>query len=368
MEPGAVDEWVAEARERPQSAEAMLRLIAQRLQQLSEENEQLRDENILLRSGKRVAELESRIATLEYQLQTLQRQFSGVSPVSGAASAALAYTPDGRVWRCDLPDEGGEAGQILARLPAELSASLCVTATSEELLLLFDSGRVLTLPLQDLPTQGSQWQAEARGEEKLVCILPIGRLSLFRLAVQVSRRAAVRAARTTYLANWIGRGNVGTGVLSSLDRTCAMTLCADDERLVIVSQQGVFWNIAAGALPYSPQEALRLAINDQIICAFPMQHKPFVLALTQNGKVFHRPADWLEAAHSMGSQGQAVLSPTRLQAGLRIVFAGAVSETDAGLTLEQSGDLCLMPVREWLDRGALADKNLVAAAVFTPGQ
>src|SRR5215208_7739329 len=70
-----IDEWMKEAEARPESAVAIVKLIARRLRELTERNEELLAENIALQSGTRVEEYQKRIAHLEYQLELLKRRF-----------------------------------------------------------------------------------------------------------------------------------------------------------------------------------------------------------------------------------------------------------------------------------------------------
>ena len=55
-----IDEWLKEAETRPESALTLMRLIAERLRELTERNEELLAENIALQNGTRVEEYEGR--------------------------------------------------------------------------------------------------------------------------------------------------------------------------------------------------------------------------------------------------------------------------------------------------------------------
>ncbi|HKI53907.1 MAG TPA: hypothetical protein VJ987_07260, partial [Anaerolineales bacterium] len=76
-----IDEWMKEAEEQPASAIAIVKLVANRLRQLTERNEELLAENIALENGTRVEEYQKQIAHLEYQLDLLKRRF-GVDDIS----------------------------------------------------------------------------------------------------------------------------------------------------------------------------------------------------------------------------------------------------------------------------------------------
>ena len=69
-----IDEWIKEAETRPGSALMILKLVANRLRDLTERNEELLAENIALQDGSRVEEYQKRITHLEYQLELLKRR------------------------------------------------------------------------------------------------------------------------------------------------------------------------------------------------------------------------------------------------------------------------------------------------------
>ena len=117
-----IDEWMKEAEERPASAIAIVKLVANRLRELTERNEELLAENIALENGTRVEEYRKQIAHLEYQLDLLKRRF-GVDDVSSVELPAIAavedstlsllvYNQRGRVFRVDFSEDAKEIGQI----------------------------------------------------------------------------------------------------------------------------------------------------------------------------------------------------------------------------------------------------------------
>ena len=377
--PGQIDEWLREIEARPESAAAILRSIASRLSELDTQSEALQAENILLRSGKKVEEYESRIAALTFQVDLLKRQFAGTEPTRQAdeTKSLLLYQPSGNILRLLLPEKFASGQQLahIASTPEPQDAqALQVVSSQEELLFLFDSGRVATRPAAQIPASNGEldWaqaaQQERRGMEMLACVLDIGRLPLYEFGVQVSRRSFVRILQSASLSTWINRSNVGTGVLQPFDRTFALRLAKKDDRIVIASHEGVIWNMAVRDLPYAPEEAVRLAPTDWIESAFVANDQTDLLAVTQNGKVFHREMSWLEPAHSFKGQGQTVLSSARLEAGVRLVSAAAVSEEDWAAVLTSDGQIRLHSVQDLFNSGvvpeAAAGATVVAVTVF----
>src|SRR5262245_28001862 len=106
-----IDEWMKEAKERPESAITIVGLIARRLRELTERDEELLAENLALQNGTRVEEYQKRIAHLEYQLDLMKRRF-GVDegalvelptlPVESSTPNLLVYNSYGRIFRIEI--------------------------------------------------------------------------------------------------------------------------------------------------------------------------------------------------------------------------------------------------------------------------
>lgn len=88
-----IDKWMKEAEERPASAVTIVKLVTDRLRELTERNEELLAENIALENGTRADEYRKQIAHLEYQLDLLKRRF-GMEDVSSAELPVTASVED----------------------------------------------------------------------------------------------------------------------------------------------------------------------------------------------------------------------------------------------------------------------------------
>ena len=196
-----------------------------------------------------------------------------------------------------------------------------------------------------------------RGGEELGTILPIAKMALFGYCIQTSRRGFVKKIRESFLESCVANGNVGTGVVSPSDKTCGLALSAEADLLVMVSKDGSLLGIPVAGLPYTIQEVLRLNPADHVVSTFVMGERSSFLALTQNGKVFHRERDWLEPAEDAKSQARAILSKARRQAGMRVVGAAAVDEDDWGVALASSGGLRLYRIGDMFSAGSLLERD-----------
>jgi DNA gyrase/topoisomerase IV subunit A len=196
-------------------------------------------------------------------------------------------------------------------------------------------------------------QQETRGGETLATVLPIARMALFENCVQISRRGYAKKVKETFLETYVASGNVGTGVVTPADKPFCLALCSEEDLLVIVSREGALLSTPVAALPFTIQEALRLGPTDHVVAAFVIRDEGYFLAVTQNGKVFYRDRSWLEPAGDARSQGRAILSKTRLQAGVRLVGAAPVSERHWGIALAADGQFSLTRIRAAFGAGSL---------------
>src|SRR5688500_1024681 len=117
-----IDEWIKEAETRPESGSLIVKLIAKRLQELTERNEELLAENIALQNGTRVEEYQKRIAHLEYQLDLLKRRFGAdesmlaelpTTSVERSTLSLLIYNNYGRMFRIEVDSDVPSLGRIV---------------------------------------------------------------------------------------------------------------------------------------------------------------------------------------------------------------------------------------------------------------
>jgi DNA gyrase/topoisomerase IV subunit A len=378
ISPDKIDEWIHEVEERPSSAELIIRYIANRLSELASRDEELVAQNIELLNGRKVADYENRIASLEYQLELLKRQLGGeaVLPTEVPSRTpiqeminVLLYTPLGQVLRLEMDPTGLVPAQTIARTAGELTPdgmqpSVLATSSQEELLLIFDSGRTVRLPVTQLPTSDAEqldWQQafveEARIKEELAVIQPIAKMPLFETCIQASRRGYVKKMKTSFFTTHLEEDYIGSGVKLRADKTCGLTFANKGDLFVMVSQEGYIFSMQAERLPVAIEEVIHLGITDHIVSIFVAGRKPSILFITQNGKAVQRDTSWLEPASSFKSKGQAILSKERREAGTRIVGAAPVDEADWGVFLHMDGTLSVHNLNDLMAKGSVVTEQ-----------
>lgn len=377
--PEKIDEWIHEVEERPTSAPNIIRYIANRLRELAVRNEDLLDDNIALRSGRKVEEYESRISNLEYQVDLLKRQLGGEvwteAPHAQKETLNLSllfFNAGGQILRVEIDPlelaSRANLGNFTDEWPAgSHPPGLLVCSPREELLFVFDSGRTEALPVTEIPVvqrTSLDWRTaylqEPRGTEALAVVLPVAKMSLYDFCIQTSGRGFIKKIKESFFETHIANNYVGTGVTLPLDRTCSLDLCNKDDLYLMVSKDGFLVTLEVNRLPFTITEALRLGPTDYIVTTMIASNQPLpgsqpsYLFITNNGKAVHRAASWLEPAASFRTQGQLVLSKDKRAAGVRIVGAAGVEETDWCVALSSDGKFTAYQAGDLFATGTLA--------------
>ncbi len=373
-----IDEWMKEAEARPESAVTIVKLIARRLQELTRRDEELLAENIALQNGTRVEEYQKRIAHLEYQLDLLKRRFGADEsllaelPVSAAEASTLsllAYNTYGRIFRVEVEAEA----QTLGRIEDETLATseqprLLAVPSNEEVLLLFTSGRVSTCAVSSIPAVecGGTWdwkQAalpdEPRAGEILACIAPLSHLPLADFFLQVSRRGCVKKTMTSLAQSILGNHYLGKSTLQKSDQPFDVTLCQKKEAFAFVTFEGHLLGLDVDALPYSAEDRIKLTASDYVIASFVPHADESLIFVTQTGKVIQREREGLELSKSALTKGQALISPARLEQGIRFIGAAAAREEDRIAVLDATGSLSVHLAEAMTGAGSIEAAGLI---------
>ena len=373
-----IEEWIKEAEARPESAVTIVRLVAKRLRELAERNEELLTENIALQNGTRVEEYEKRIAHLEYQLDLLKRRFGAddsllaelpASALEKTTLSLLAYNTYGRIFRIELTSDASAVGRILDEtLPNSEPARLLAVASNEEVFLLFTSGRVSTCAVNNIPAVecGGQWAwekaalpDEPRAGEFLVCVMPVSPLPLSDFFLQVSRRGCVKKTMTSMAQSVLGNHYLGRGALQKLDQPFDVTLCRKGDRFAFVTLEGKLLGLGVNELPYSVEDRIKLTASDYVVASFVPHPEEAMLFVTQTGKVIHREQEGLELSKSPLAKGQALISPARLEQGVRFIGAASVAADDKIAVLDSNGNINVHSAETIMGAGSIEAAGVI---------
>jgi DNA gyrase/topoisomerase IV subunit A len=374
-----IDEWMKEAEERPASAIAIVKLVANRLRQLTERNEELLAENIALENGTRVEEYQKQIAHLEYQLDLLKRRF-GVDDISSLELPAtttaedttlslLVYNAHGRIFRVVLDEGTTEIGQIAGDiLGDDEPPRILVVPSNDEISLLFTSGRIETHPVSNIPAlePGGKWDWESaalpnepRAGELLACISPFSGLPLSDFFLQISRRGCAKKIMTSMAQSVLSNHYIGKGALQKSDQPFDLMLCRKQDIAIFVTYEGKVIALDVDELSYTIEERVKLSATDYVIASFIAPLDSMLLCVTQNGKVVQRESKSIDTSKSSTSKGQALIPPSRLGQGVRFMGAAAVQDGDKIVVLDATGRLRILESEAMSGAGSIEADRLI---------
>ena len=380
-----IDEWMKEAEERPESAITIVRLIARRLRELTERDEELLAENIALQNGTRVEEYQKRIAHLEYQLDLLKRRFSlgdnivleeAVESVEISRLNLLVYNSYGRIIRVDMDTDTQAIGRIIDQTVNDREPPrLLGIPSNEDVLLLFTSGRVSTHKVSDIPFVdiGGTWtweqaalQDEPRAGEFLARIMPFSHLPLSDFFLQVSRRGCVKKTMTSMAQSVLSNYYLGKGTIQKSDQPLDVTLCQKQDRFSFVTYEGKLLGLDVDELSYGEEERIRLPATDFVVASFIAPSDQTMLFITQNGKVIQRESNNLELSKSPLAKGQALISPSRLEQGVRFIGAACVKDEERVAVLDAEGNLRVHLAESMAGTGSIEAGGLILSIGVIP--
>lgn len=382
-----IEEWMKEAEARPESAVTIVRLVAKRLNELTARNEELLTENIALQNGTRVEEYQKRIAHLEYQLDLLKRRFGtdestfAELPVNRAEVSTLSllsYNTYGRLLRMELDSAVQACGRILDEtLQSSEQPRLLAVPSNEEVLLLFTSGRVSTCAVGSISTVdlNSEWTwdnaalpDEPRAGEFLACVMPISHLPLSEFFMQVSRRGCVKKTMTSLAQSILGNHYLGKGALQKSDQPFDVTLSMKKDLYAFVSFEGKLIGLDVNELSYSAEDRIKMTASDYVIASFTPRSDESMLFVTQTGKVIHREYESLDLSKSPLAKGQALISPTKLEQGVRFIGAASVRDKDRVAVLDAKGNLRLHVAESIIGSGSIEADGLILSISVIPSE
>lgn len=346
---------------------------------------------------KKIEEYEQRIAHLEYQLAILKRKYGeGAGEVQAGLSgaddeseqrsqerSALVFSQDARLARLALAPASMQHEASLARFIdapwGEFDQPrLLLTTTSEELLFVFSSGRVATLPVDQVSAVQTQmteeggsplevyWPGlkrpiEPAGLGQLVCLVPIGGLALKDYLVQVSRKGFMKKIHQRMAGSILHNRYIGAGIRKPPDQLLETLICSGDDRLACISREGYLLVVEVTNISTALEQVMRISPTDHIVSCFRVKPRDSILVMTDTGKVLHLSPERLEPAEAARSKGEAVFSAARRDQGARVAAAAPTAAGDWGAVLDQRGLLHAVSLDELSDAGALPGGILPAA-------
>ena len=199
-------------------------------------------------------------------------------------------------------------------------------------------------------------------------IMSISRLPLSEFFLQVSRRGCVKKTMTSMAQSILGNHYLGKGTLQKSDQSFGVTLCLKKDLFVFVTIEGKLLGLDVNELSYSAEDRIKLTASDYVIASFLPHADESMLFLTQTGKVIQREYESLELSKSALAKGQPLISPARLEQGVRFIGAASVRETDQVAVLDSKGNLNLHVAESIVGAGSVDAEGLVLSICVIPAE
>jgi hypothetical protein len=189
--------------------------------------------------------------------------------------------------------------------------------------------------------------------------MPLSHLPLSEFFLQVSRRGCVKKTMTSMAQSILGNHYLGKSTLQKSDQPFDVTLSRKKDLFGFVTLEGKLLGLDVDALPYSAEDRIRLTPSDYVIASCVPHPEEFLLFVTQTGKVIQRESDSLELSKSGLAKGQALISPARLEQGVRFIGAAAVRKQDRLVVLDATGSLSVHSAEALTGAGSIAAGGLI---------
>jgi DNA gyrase/topoisomerase IV subunit A len=290
----------------------------------------------------------------------------------------LVYNSYGRILRVELDSDAQVLGRITDQMTNDReSPRLLGIPSNEEVLLLFTSGRISTHKVSDIASveiggawswEGAALPDEPRAGEWLAGILPFSHLPLSDFFLQVSRRGCVKKTMTSMAQSVLDNHYLGKGTVQKSDQPLDVVLCQKKDRFAFVTYEGHLLGLDVDELSYSAEERIRLTATDYVVASFIAQPDESMLFITQTGKVIQRESNNLELSKSPLAKGQALISPARLEQGVRFIGAACVKDEDRIAVLDVTGKLNLHIAGSMTGAGSIEAGGLILSIGVIPAE
>jgi DNA gyrase/topoisomerase IV subunit A len=207
---------------------------------------------------------------------------------------------------------------------------------------------------------------EPRAGEWLACVMPISHLPLSEFFVQVSRRGCVKKTMTSMAQTILGNHYLGKSTLQKSDQPFDARLTQKKDQFAFITLEGKLIGLDVNDLPYSAEDRIKMTASDYVIASFVPHAHESMLFFTQTGKAIHRGSDSLELSKSPLARGQALISPARLEQGVRFIGAASVRDSDRIAVLDSKGKLRVHTADAVTGSGSIEADGLILSIGLIP--
>ena len=176
----------------------------------------------------------------------------------------------------------------------------------------------------------------------------------------------MKKTMTSMAQSILGNHYLGKGTLQKSDQPFDVRLSLKKVLFAFVTFEGKLLGLNVDDLPYSVEDRIKLTASDYVIASFVPHAEESMLFFTQTGKVIHRERESLELSKSSLAKGQALISPARLDQGVRFIGAAAVRESDQIVVLDAKGNLKVHAAEAVTGSGSIEADGLILSIGVLP--
>jgi hypothetical protein len=164
----------------------------------------------------------------------------------------------------------------------------------------------------------------------------------------------------------LGNHYIGKGTLQKSDQPFEVGLCSKKDQYVFVTFEGKLIGLDVDELSYSAEDRIKMTASDYVIATFASHAEESMMFVTQTGKVIPREYESLELSKSPLAKGQALISPTKLEQGVRFIGAASVRDKDRIAVLDAKGNLNVHLAESVTGSGSIEAEGLILSIGVIP--
>jgi DNA gyrase/topoisomerase IV subunit A len=308
IHPDDVAAWIAQVRQQPEAAPAIIEALAKRLVELDKQNEALRDELVRQSRSPTPVSDEGRVAELTRRVQKLERELRAPGEVF---LSLMVFSLDGRAARLALPN----ADAWRARENSTLAAShlrprhLTISAAEDDLLLFTNKGRAMRVDVasiepEEAPANYLSLIPDVRFDldESLSIVLPLP--SAFGQLTLISRKGYARSFRRAEVDSLLERRLPLHSSPVPGDYPAHALLSDGDGSLLVATRAGKGVRFPERAIGVQSAPAIKLDRGDVIVGAAVVSDETTLLLVGGDGVAARREMVGFGAHSTAGNRGK----------------------------------------------------------------
>lgn len=319
--------WILEAQKHPETAQDLIRLLADRLAFLDKQNEELRGEVIALRRKQRGDGNNANIAALQGRIQELESAIRG-----GNVEQRLLVYAQNRI-EANIPFNTAQQDGLRRELPGDVAVLVC--ASTAKLLIVTAESRAFNVTLSDLPMPTDS-PALLGNPGNVAAIIDQAVFEQCRFLTLLSQKGYVYS-QLVGTVNQVARKQ--EKLIRNLipDDPIIAAIPSYNADLFAISHRGRWTRFPEKAIAGVGSQVMELPKGDHLVGVVSLAAECDLVFLTADGKLFVRPSSMLTTRRAAGSSSGVLF---RNQAILGVITSSQL------LILTRRGNILVLQAKE----------------------